>query len=688
MPAPAHSYPTSAPPRLATRWLLTIAPLFFLLAMAVAPVARLVWEGGQFAAADGDSAAYGAASVWALWQEPYLRGKLVWSFTQAAVTCVLALVLGVPVAWVLARWEFAGRRWVLRLLMLPFVVPTLVAAMGVLALWGPRGFWGGVLLGWGVNLKNTPALLLYGNLFFNLCLLVRSGVDALQQMSQQRLAAARSLGATPWRAFWRVEWPAMRPWLASALCLVFLYCFSGFGLALILGGQAYSTIEVEIYQLVAHELALQQAGILAMWMLLLTGSIACAYAAIERRLATPARVQPVPRQHPRGLWQRLALLAALGVLVLICFAPLAAIVLKAAQALLYGQGAAALQDAQTWDAVRNTLQFSGMALLLVLALGTSHALAVRAWDAWGTGQQHATAHANDTANTIKCSASTSRVALIYSAYKRISRKSSFPRRACPREGVGRESIAASCAVVDSRLRGNDGRWHFLSATEANQRFLRNFQSATALLWRTAAYLPLVISPVTVAFGLLLLYPQWSASLPLLLAAYALLAYPFVAKSLTAGLDSLPAHLEQAAASLGARPLRVLWRVTLPLVLPALRRGMAFAAATALGEFAVSLFLSRPEWTTLTTLIYQHLNHAGDAARDAAWVLSALLMLLALCAFTLIEGKAPATSQPLPAPATQPLAPPPTTSPPPAPPPAAAAAITGACNNTPEHTPHA
>ena len=49
------------------------------------------------------------------------------------------LLLGVPVAWVLARYEFAGRRWVLRALMLPFVVPTLVAALGVLALMGPSG---------------------------------------------------------------------------------------------------------------------------------------------------------------------------------------------------------------------------------------------------------------------------------------------------------------------------------------------------------------------------------------------------------------------------------------------------------------------------------------------------------------------------------------------------------------------
>jgi thiamine transport system permease protein len=155
--------------------------------------------------------------------------------------------------------------------------------------------------------------------------------------------------------------------------------------------------------------------------------------------------------------------------------------------------------------------------------------------------------------------------------------------------------------------------------------------------RAAAFLPFVVSPVTVAFGLLLLYPAWSASLPLLVAAYALMAYPFVANSLGAALDSLPPALHQVARTLGASPVRVFWRLTLPLVRPALRRGMAFAAATALGEFAVTLFLSRPEWATLTTLIYERLGRPGAANRDQALVLAALLMLLALLAFLLIDG---------------------------------------------------
>ncbi len=529
---------------------LALLPLAFLAVLLAAPVLRLLAEG--FGA--GDLASEEPLRWLALWQDDYLRWRVVWSFLQAAITCVLALLLGLPLAWVLARREFATRALLLRLLMLPFVVPTLVAALGVLALWGPHGWIGAPLAEAGFSLEETPWLLLYGNLFFNLCLVVRAGVDALEQVSAQRVAAARSLGATPWRAFWRVEWPAIAPWLASALCLVFLYCFSGFGLALILGGQHYATVEVEIYTLVAYELALGPAGVLAVWMLGLTGAVALGYAWLEKRLAAPGRVTPISRTRPSGVAQWLAVWAAVVVLLLVCAAPLIAILAQAARAFWQGQGAAVLAEPETLAALWNTLRFTAMALLLATGLGLSHALAVRAFDSAGSAR-----------------------------------------------GAG---VA-------------DGAW--------------------ALLWRAAAYLPFVVSPVTVAFGLLLLYPGWTASLALLIGAYALLAYPFVAKSLMAALDNLPASYAQAAATLGARPWRVLWRVTLPLVGKALRRGMAFAAATALGEFAVTLFLSRPEWTTLTTLIYQRLGRPGEANLDAALVLACVLMALALLAFTLIEG---------------------------------------------------
>jgi thiamine transport system permease protein len=517
-----------------SRVALLFLPSAAVVLMLLLPMLRL--------AAEGSGSSSNGLADWSfitIWEDDFLKWRLLWSFAQAVLTCALAFIFGLPVAWVLARFEFPGRQLMLRLLMLPFVVPTLVAALGVLALWGSQGVFSQVL---GIDMQDTPWLLLYGNLFFNLCLVVRAGVDALGQVNAHCVAASRSLGATPWRAFWRVEWPVIAPWLTSSLCLVFLYCFSGFGLALVLGGQRYATIEVEIYTLVAYELKLAHASSLALWMLVLTGLVALAYAYAEKRLSVATRSQPIALRFPKTASDWLAVFGSLAVLFFFCAAPILAIVWRALQA--DSQAWAALLDPETLSALWNTLRFSAVALLIATVLGVAHALG------------------SDT-----------------------------------RTGTGRGSVA----------------------------------------WRAAAYLPLIASPVTVAFGLLLLYPDWTASLALLIAAYAVLAYPFVTKAMTAGLGSLPDNLSQVARTLGASPVRTFWRVTLPLLSPALRRGMAFAAATALGEFAVTLFLSRPEWTTLTTLIYQRLGKPGAVNLDTAMLLACLLMLLSALVFMVIDS---------------------------------------------------
>jgi thiamine transport system permease protein len=501
---------------------LAALPLSFLVLMLVAPVLRL-----------GLEAATQSTLPWAqVLGSAYVQRVVLWSVLQAGLSCVLVAALALPIAWALARLQFAGRGAVLRLLMLPFVVPTLVAAMGVLALAGPQG----LAQRWlELDAQDTPYLLLYGNVFFNLPLAVRAGVDGLQRISAAQLAAAQSLGAAPWRVFWRLEWPQLQPWLASSLCLVFLYCFSSFGLALVLGGQRFATLEVEIYTLVAHELQLQQASVLALFSFALSAGLAWAYTRRERRLAAPVRAGALPPRAPRSRGEHLTLGVALGLLLVCCAAPLLALAWRVA--LGGAQAWAVLLEPDVLQAARNTVVFSAAAVVVASTLGLLHALAAR----------------------------------------------------------------------------------------------------QSLPLRTAVFLPLVASPVTVAFGLLLLYPSLSSSLVVLIAAYALLAYPFVAKAVDAALDAMPVHLSQAARSLGATPGRVFWRVTLPFIAPSLRRGTAFAAATCLGEFAVSLFLSRPEWSTLTTLIYQRLSRPGRANVDEALVLASALMLLAWLCFKLIDG---------------------------------------------------
>ena len=513
-------------------WLLALPPMLFLTALCIAPMLRLLWEG---------SSAYRLEAFIAIWQDGYLLGRLGWSLWQALASSAMVLLLGLPVAWVLARFSFAGRGLVLRLLMLPFVMPALVAALGVLALWGPQGL---AMQWFGLDLQDTPWLLIYGNLFFNLCLLVRAGVEGFSQVSASQLAAARTLGASPWRAFWRIEWPTVKPWLSSALCLVFLYCFSSFGMALILGGQRYATLEVEIYTLVAHELKLTEAGMLAIVTMLITAGAALLYSMLESRLAVPVRSDAVSLQRPESAAHWVMVLGSLAILVFFCVGPMAAIALRVLAA---GPDAwrVVLHD-DTLHALRNTLRFSGMAMCVATLLGLAHALAAQ----------------------------------------------------------------------------------------------------RSMLMRWAALVPFVVSPVTVAFGLLLLYPRWSATLPMLVAAYALLAYPLVTQFIASALGSLPLQTLYAAQTLGASPWRSFWRITLPIIMPALRRGMAFAAASALGEFAVSLFLSRPEWMTLTTLMYQRLSRPGAHNLNEALVLASLLVMLSMCVFFVLEYRpAPAPYRP-------------------------------------------
>ena len=102
------------------RFALLLLPLGFLAVMVAAPLLSLAFYDGEGAWAE-------------VVADDYMRLRLGWTVAQAVLTCVLVTALGVPAAWVLARMDFAGRHTVLRLLMLPFVMPTLVVGVGVLS---------------------------------------------------------------------------------------------------------------------------------------------------------------------------------------------------------------------------------------------------------------------------------------------------------------------------------------------------------------------------------------------------------------------------------------------------------------------------------------------------------------------------------------------------------------------------
>ena len=466
-----------------------------------------------------------------LWQEvlrdTFYQNRLIWTIFQAACTVLITLILGVPIAWVLARLAFLGRQTILRFLMLPFVMPTLVVGVGVLALFGERGV---LWRGW----ADTAALLLYGNVFFNLPVMILAAHQGFLAVPATRLAMAQTQGANAWQRFIYVELPVLKTGLMAASCLIFLYCFSGFGLALLLGGQRFATIEVEIYQLIAYELDMSRAGVLV-WLVLWVTALAGGVSAWLGRQKQSSEIRFRQPEKPKTIFEKLLLWLVLGILFFVCVLPLMAVVVRAVMA---GSAWRVWLDKETWQAVYNTVRFSAGAMCLATILGWLHAAVAR-------------------------------------------------------------------------------------------RFL---------LMRMLTFLPFMVSPVCLSFGVLLCYPEWSGDWRLLIAVYALIAYPFVTKDILLSWDRLPENYFKAASVLGATPFQAACQVIFPLLRSAFQRGLTLAAATCVGEFAASLFLSRPEWTTLTTLIYRYLGKVGAENYDKAMVLTLLLMSVSCGAFWLLDKK--------------------------------------------------
>jgi thiamine transport system permease protein len=155
---------------------------------------------------------------------------------QAAASALLSVGLAVPVARALARRRFPGRGLLISLMGAPFLLPVIVAVLGLLAVFGRQGVLNGALQALGL-----PAVSVYGfhgvvlaHVFFNLPLAVRMILSGWQDIPAERfrLAAALGLGAGP--VFRHLEWPMLRAILPGALVAVFLICLTSFAVALML----------------------------------------------------------------------------------------------------------------------------------------------------------------------------------------------------------------------------------------------------------------------------------------------------------------------------------------------------------------------------------------------------------------------------------------------------------------------
>jgi molybdate transport system permease protein len=191
----------------------------------VVPLAGLVWRAPW-------------SSAWSVLSSGQSRTALRLSLETSLAATAIAVVLGVPLAWVQARVEYPGRSVVRALTLLPMVLPPVVGGIALLLALGRRGLVGRYLDGAGIHLPFHVSGAIAAETFVAMPFLVLTVEAAIRSADRRYEDAARTLGASRARAFWRVTMPAIRPTLVAGAVLCWARALGEFGATITFAGNS------------------------------------------------------------------------------------------------------------------------------------------------------------------------------------------------------------------------------------------------------------------------------------------------------------------------------------------------------------------------------------------------------------------------------------------------------------------
>ncbi len=504
-----------------------------------------------------------------------VRRAVSFTFEQAGLSTLLTLLVGLPGAYLFARYTFKGKSLLRALTGVPFVMPTLVVAAAFDALLGPRGWLNLGLMSLfdlsqpPIRLVNTLAAILLAHIFYNTTIVMRLVGDFWAHLDPRLGQAAQVLGADRRQVWLRVTLPLLAPAVLAAALLVFIFDFTSFGVILVLGGPHFSTIETEIYYQAISLFNLPLASILSALQIITTLALTALYTRLSAVISRPITLRPQAFTQKKLAGSRQRLLAGgLVVLLLILFiTPLLSLGLRSV---------ASLEP----DARQRVTYSPGLTLAFYRAL----------WDNSGDS-------------------------LFY---------------ASPGQALSTSLTYAGATVALSLALGLPAAW--MLSNRPGDPLSRALDPLLMLPMGTSAV------TLGLGFIVALNHPPLDLrTSPILIPlAHTLVAFPFVVRSMTPALRSIQPRLRQAAATLGASPGQVFKTVDLPLIGRALMVSAVFAFTISLGEFGATALVGRPDHPTVPMMIYRFISQPGALNYGRALSLSTLLMLATALGMVLIE----------------------------------------------------
>ena len=224
------------------------------------------------------------SAIWAQLQQPDILQALEISFITTTLCTLFAVILGLPVAYALARVHFPGRDLLETLVTLPTVLPPVVAGVALLLTFGRAGLLGQYLAFFGLSIPFTTVAVVMAQMFIAAPFFVNSAKAGIEQLDRRYELAAYTLRASPFYAFRYVTLPLIRPALLSGIGLTWARALGEFGATITFAGNfqgVTQTLPIAVY--VASESDLDKSIAISVVLLAISAAILLSLRFARRR---------------------------------------------------------------------------------------------------------------------------------------------------------------------------------------------------------------------------------------------------------------------------------------------------------------------------------------------------------------------------------------------------------------------
>jgi thiamine transport system permease protein len=322
---------------------------------------------------------------------PTIQFTIQFTFSQAILSTFMAVLIGLPGAFLISRLKFRGKSLVKAMMIVPFVLPPIVVVVGFLQMFGPNGIIDSILMwiqGSSTSVFNlatgVPGIIL-AHTFYNVPLVLLMVSASLERLNPEVEESAEILGASPYQRLRRITLPHIMPSILASAVLTFMFCFMSFPIILAFGQGTYMTIEAQIWN-AFRVFDYGQASSLTFIQIIITLSLAYVYIKLGRQEnnAGPTASIKTTSFDQYKIKERILILGYLVLIVILVVGPIVTI----ARASVFDpiaqsytlEGFANLFSIGSQGGLRyfiNSLFYAGLATIFAVILGIPLAIAMR-----------------------------------------------------------------------------------------------------------------------------------------------------------------------------------------------------------------------------------------------------------------------------------------------------------------------